>query len=110
MRVTVVGLGPGAGRDLTGRAREALEQAELIIGYTAYIELIREEFSHKEMRSTGMRKEVDRCRAAARGKDDVLELLPHWSMRWLRNIPPSRSRLFRALPPPAAEPLCWVPR
>ena len=47
MRVTVVGLGPGAGRDLTGRAREALEQAELIIGYTAYIELIREEFSHK---------------------------------------------------------------
>ena len=55
MRVTVVGLGPGAGRDLTGRAREALEQAELIIGYTAYIELIREEFSHKEMRSTGMR-------------------------------------------------------
>ena len=75
MRVTVVGLGPGAGRDLTGRAREALEQAELIIGYTAYIELIREEFSHKEMRSTGMRKEVDRCRAAARGKDDVLELL-----------------------------------
>ena len=27
MRVTVVGLGPGAGRDLTGRAREALEQA-----------------------------------------------------------------------------------
>lgn len=73
MRVTVVGLGPGAGRDLTGRAREALEQAELIIGYTAYIELIREEFSHKEMRSTGMRKEVDRCRAAVEeavaGKD-----------------------------------------
>ena len=26
MRVTVVGLGPGAGRDLTGRAREALEK------------------------------------------------------------------------------------
>ena len=73
MRVTGVGLGPGAGRDLTGRAREALEQAELIIGYTAYIELIREEFSHKEMRSTGMRKEVDRCRAAVEeavaGKD-----------------------------------------
>ena len=80
MRVTVVGLGPGAGRDLTGRAREALEQAELIIGYTAYIELIREEFSHKEMRSTGMRKEVDRCRAAARGKGcghGVLRRLRH---------------------------------
>lgn len=64
MRVTVVGLGPGAGRDLTGRAREALERADLIVGYTAYIALIREEFPEKEMMSTGMRREVDRCRAA----------------------------------------------
>ena len=73
MRVTVVGLGPGAGRDLTGRAREALERADLIMGYTAYIALIREEFPEKEMLSTGMRREVDRCRAAveaaASGKD-----------------------------------------
>ena len=73
MRVTVVGLGPGAGRDLTGRAREALERADLIMGYTAYIALIREEFPEKEMLSTGMRGEVDRCRAAveaaASGKD-----------------------------------------
>ncbi|WP_417094638.1 precorrin-3B C(17)-methyltransferase [Intestinimonas timonensis] len=64
MRVTVVGLGPGAGRDLTGRAREALERADLIVGYTAYIALIREEFPEKEMMSTSMRREVDRCRAA----------------------------------------------
>ena len=73
MRVTVVGLGPGAGRDLTGRAREALERADLIVGYTAYIALIREEFPEKEMLSTGMRREVDRCRAAVEaaltGKD-----------------------------------------
>lgn len=73
MKVTVVGLGPGAGRDLTGRARETLERADLIIGYTAYIALIREAFPEKEMRSTGMRREVDRCReaveAAVSGKD-----------------------------------------
>ena len=73
MRVTVVGLGPGAGRDLTGRAREALERADLIVGYTAYIALIREEFPEKDLMSTGMRREVDRCRAAveaaASGRD-----------------------------------------
>ena len=73
MKVTVVGLGPGAGRDLTGRAREALEAADLILGYTAYIALIREAFPDKELRSTGMRREVDRCReaveAAVAGKD-----------------------------------------
>ena len=66
MKVTVVGLGPGAGADLTGRARRAIEGADLIVGYTAYTDLIRDEFPDKEMRSTGMKKEVDRCRMAVR--------------------------------------------
>ena len=64
MKVTVIGLGPGAGADLTGRAREALAACDLVVGYTAYVELIKDEFPDKEYRSTGMRKEVDRCRAA----------------------------------------------
>ena len=64
MRVTVVGLGPGAGADLTGRARAALEECDLIVGYTAYVDLIQDEFGHKPVRSTGMRREVDRCRLA----------------------------------------------
>ena len=66
MKVTVVGLGPGAGRDLTERARRTLEEAELVIGYTAYIALIRDAFPQKEMRSTGMRREADRCREAVK--------------------------------------------
>lgn len=64
MKLYVIGLGPGAGRDLTGRARTALEDCDLIVGYTAYVDLVREDFSHKELLSTGMRKEVDRCRMA----------------------------------------------
>lgn len=64
MKLTVIGLGPGAGADLTGRAREAIESADLIVGYTAYIDLIRDEFPNKEMRQTGMKKEADRCRMA----------------------------------------------
>lgn len=71
-KIAVVGLGPGAGEDLTGRARRAIEEADLVVGYTAYIALIRDQFPHKEMTSTGMKKEVDRCRmavsAAAEGK------------------------------------------
>lgn len=73
MKVTVVGLGPGAGNDLTGRAIEAIENADLVVGYTAYIALIRDQFPEKEMVSTGMKKEVDRCRmaveAAIKGKN-----------------------------------------
>ena len=64
MKVTVIGLGPGAGADLTGRARAALAACDLVVGYTAYVALIQDEFADKEYRSTGMRKEVDRCRAA----------------------------------------------
>ena len=64
MKVTVIGLGPGAGADLTGRAREALAACDLVVGYTAYVALIKDEFPDKEYRSTGLRKEVDRCRAA----------------------------------------------
>lgn len=63
-KLTVIGLGPGAGLDLTLRAREAIESSDLIVGYTAYIALIRDAFPHKEMASTGMKKEVDRCRLA----------------------------------------------
>ena len=44
MKVTVIGLGPGGGADLTGRAREALAACDLIVGYTAYIELVKKDF------------------------------------------------------------------
>ncbi|WP_409969941.1 precorrin-3B C(17)-methyltransferase [Bengtsoniella intestinalis] len=64
MKLTVVGLGPGASLDLTGHARRALEECDMIVGYTAYIDLIKDEFSHKEMGSTGMRREEARCRWA----------------------------------------------
>ena len=64
MKLTVVGLGPGAGEDLTGRARRAIAEADLVVGYTAYIALIRDQFPDKEMTATGMKKEVDRCRMA----------------------------------------------
>lgn len=64
MKVTVIGLGPGGGADLTGRARAALEECDLLVGYTAYIDLVKEDFPDKETLSSGMRREVDRCRAA----------------------------------------------
>ena len=47
MKVTVIGLGPGGGADLTGRARAALEECDLIVGYTAYIDLVKEDFPDK---------------------------------------------------------------
>ena len=64
MKLYIIGLGPGAGDDMTMRARAALEEADLIAGYTVYIKLLEDMFPDKETLTTPMRKEVDRCRAA----------------------------------------------
>lgn len=64
MTLTCVGLGPGGAADMTLRARMALEDAQVIVGYATYIDLVRQEFPDKEFHSTGMRGEVERCRWA----------------------------------------------
>lgn len=60
----VVGLGPGGSRWMTWEARAALEQAEVLCGYTVYLDLIRGEFPDKEYFSTPMTQEIERCWAA----------------------------------------------
>lgn len=62
--VYVVGLGPGAGIQMTEQARRVLEECPVIAGYTVYIDLIREEFPGKQFLMTPMRKETERCKMA----------------------------------------------
>ena len=62
--VFVVGLGPGDPRFLTAQAQSALTQAEVLCGYTVYLDLVRPYFPEKEYYSTGMTQEIDRCRWA----------------------------------------------
>ena len=60
-KIYVVGIGPGAYQEMTGAAVAALEQSDVIVGYTVYIDLVKEHFSDKAFLTTPMRKEVDRC-------------------------------------------------
>ena len=46
--VFVVGLGPGGGQFLTVQAQSALQQAEVLCGYTVYIDLVRPLYPEKE--------------------------------------------------------------
>lgn len=62
--LSVVGIGPGAAGYLTADASFALEASELIVGYTVYINLIKDHFPDKETYSTGMGDEVKRCEYA----------------------------------------------
>jgi precorrin-3B C17-methyltransferase len=60
----VVGIGPGAEAHATPAALRAIADAELVVGYTTYIKLVRHLLDGKEIIKTGMTEEIDRARAA----------------------------------------------
>ena len=63
-KLTVVGIGPGAYEQMTIQAAAALGQAQVIVGYTAYVDLVRDHFPDKRFCATPMTKEVERCELA----------------------------------------------
>lgn len=63
-RLYVVGIGPGEYEQMTIKAARVLESSQVIVGYTVYVDLVREHFPGKEYISTPMTREVERCRAA----------------------------------------------
>ena len=65
-KLYVVGIGPGEYDMMTGRAIAALQSADVIVGYQVYTELVKEYFPGKEIMTTPMRQEVERCRMAVR--------------------------------------------
>lgn len=63
-RLTVVGFGPGGYEDMTNRAVKVIEEAEMVIGYTTYVELLKPLFPEKEYIATPMMQEIKRCEMA----------------------------------------------
>ncbi len=70
--IAVVGMGPGMESMMTQQAVRVLDEADVIVGYTVYLELLGERFAGKELLSTPMKQETERCRLAfaeaAKGK------------------------------------------
>ena len=60
-KLYLVGMGPGNEANMTGAARAALEEAEILCGYTKYVELLKPLFPGKIFYATGMTAEVERC-------------------------------------------------
>lgn len=69
-KLYVIGFGPGSFEHITKRAREAIEESDVIIGYSTYVDLIRELLTHQEIVSTGMTEEVTRAREAVRQAEE----------------------------------------
>lgn len=63
-KVVAVGLGPGDPSQMTAAADRALRTAEVIAGYSGYVDQIRGRYPGKEILETPMRGETERCRLA----------------------------------------------
>lgn len=63
-KVYVVGIGPGLHEHMTNAARVAIEKSDVIVGYSTYLDIIKDLIEGKEIDSSGMKKETDRCARA----------------------------------------------
>ncbi len=62
--LTIIGIGPGKREGMTIEAYRALENSDCIVGYTVYVELVRNFFPDKQYYTTPMTQETERCRWA----------------------------------------------
>lgn len=60
----MVGIGPGGPQDRTRRAETAIAQSQVLVGYHKYLRHVADLAEGKELISSGMREEVQRCRLA----------------------------------------------
>ena len=63
-KLYVIGIGPGEEAFMTLQAMKALQEADLIVGYGVYADLVRPLFPQKEYLTTPMKQEIERCRMA----------------------------------------------
>ena len=74
-KVTVIGLGPGKKEWLTPEVKDALEKAEILVGYKTYIDMVPDQFGGQRLASDN-RVELERSREALdlanQGRDVVV--------------------------------------
>jgi len=63
-KLFVVGIGPGGLNHMTFEAHQAIEKADVVVGYKTYLEFIEPLLAGKEVVSSGMMREVERCSEA----------------------------------------------
>jgi adenosylcobyric acid synthase len=63
-KLFVVGIGPGGLNHMTFEAHQAIEKADVVVGYKTYLDFIEPLLSGKEVVSSGMMREVERCSEA----------------------------------------------
>ncbi len=66
-KLLLIGFGPGSEGHLTGRAREAIAESQVILGYKTYVDLVRDLLREDQVvMEAGMTEEVARAQEAIR--------------------------------------------
>lgn len=65
-KLLIIGFGPGSFEHITKRAREAIQESEVVIGYNTYVDLITDLLTSQTIVRTGMTEEVSRAQEAVR--------------------------------------------
>jgi len=60
-KILLVGFGPGDAAHMSLRARQAIAEADVVIGYSTYIKLVQDLLDGKQVIRKGMTEEIDRC-------------------------------------------------
>ncbi len=60
-KIMLVGIGPGNAEHMTARARSAIAEADVVIGYATYISLVEDLLENKEVVRKSMTEELDRA-------------------------------------------------
>ncbi|OQW96740.1 MAG: precorrin-3B C(17)-methyltransferase [Desulfobacteraceae bacterium A6] len=117
-KLFIIGIGPGGLEHLTYKAKGAIDSAGVVIGYKTYLELIKPLLMGKEVISSGMRQERDRCARAiglaASGKivalisggDPGIYGMAGLVFELASSTPPDRLPFFEVIPGIAALNAC----
>ena len=60
-KIYLVGFGPGSREHMTQRALDAISESDVVIGYSTYIQLVKDLLEGKQVVRKGMTEEIDRC-------------------------------------------------
>lgn len=60
-KIYLVGFGPGSEEHMSFKAKAAIAESGVVIGYTTYIKLVKDLLDGKEVVKKGMTEEIDRC-------------------------------------------------
>ena len=107
-KLYVVGFGPGGYEHMTAKCIDVIKNADVVTGYTTYVNILKEYFPDKNYIATPMMQEVKRCEMAVEEamKDQTVAMVSSgdsgiyvWQVsfiRWQRKkVHRSRSRLFQ---------------